>query len=149
MLKDKLSNAITDNNMGQGWIFLYFYDQVIIGRFSNDSLFFSTDNFDEKLCFEIHIFNKDKELRSTNGDDFCLILDSGEDLFLEEKLFFLGNKVTMNEDNTISTLSQYGRSISIPGKFEPNKTRLVIHHLFDKENGNLIGYRLVDIEGGA
>lgn len=151
MMKNKLINVLKQKGMSFAWVMLYFYDQLVIGKYENDVLVLMNDVYDESLCFQIHLFNKEKELRS-NGDFNFVELKSpvNKKFYLEEKFHVLGNK-TYVEDGT-TTFTQYGRKVKIPLVVKKqgvnHDVRLVVHHIFDEETGYVKGYRLVDIEGG-
>lgn len=149
-MKNKIISALKKFDMSFAWVMLYFYDQVVIGKYTNEELILICDKYDENLCYEVHLFNKEKELRC--GENFKFVeIESPKDekFFMEEKFFILGNKL-VKSDGYI-TLTQYGRKVSLPitlSKQEQLKRfRLVVHHLFDEETGYVNGYRLVDIEG--
>lgn len=151
MMKDKLLNVIESNDMSFAWVMLYFYDQVVMGKYENNQLVLMNEDYDETLCYQVHIFNKDKELRSSNDFDFIEIKSPKDSAFyMEEKFYVLGNKTLVEEGCT--TFTQYGRKIKLPVVVQTqgvnHNTRLVVHHLFDEKTGYLKGYRLVDIEGG-
>lgn len=151
MMKNKILEQLQKYEMKFSWIMLYFYDQVILGKYENEQLVFSTNDYDESLCYEIHLFNKDKEIRCGKDFDFKLIEDpESSEYYLEEKFYILGNKGEIN--NGFTTLTQYGRKVTLPLEIEvknaSHNARLVVHHLFDEEDGHLKGYRLVDITGG-
>lgn len=150
-MKDKLIAVLKQNNMSFAWVMMYFYDQVVMGKYEKEELLLLCDEYNEDLCYEIHLFNKEKELRAGSNFEFIEIKSPIEKRFyMEEKFFVLGNKAQISGDST--KLTQYGRMVKLPlilKNEKPNHDlRLVVHHLFDEETGYVKGYRLVDIEGG-
>lgn len=148
---DEIKKAIQENNMESAWIMIYFVDQVLMGRYIDGHIIFADTEYNENNILEVHIFNKEKELRSGNNLEFVPITDP-EDAknYFTEKFFILdevGNVETVN-GQTITTLGRNGRMVKIPMASNSVRPRLVVHHLFDEKKGNLKGYRLVDIEGG-
>ena len=147
---EKIKKAIQKNNMESAWIMIYFVDQVLMGRYKDGNIIFADTEYNENNILEVHIFNKEKELRSGNNLTFVEIPDP-EDAknYFTEKFFILDevkNVETVN-GQTITTLGRNGRMVKIPMAVPNNPLRLVVHHMFDKDTGFLEKYRLVDIEG--
>ena len=150
-MNNKITNVLKQYEISFAWVMLYFYDQVVMGKYQNDELVLVSDDYDETLFLEAHLFNKDKELRCSSDFNFVEIISpKDEKFYMEEKFHILGNKIHVDGDTTIFT--QYGRRIKLPlivkNKGVNHGVRLVVHHLFDEETGYVNGYRLVDIEGG-
>lgn len=148
MLKEKIEKVINDYNIQYADIMIYFYDQVVIGRYDNNVLFIPLQ-YDEELFQEIHIFNQDMELRwSSLSDEIIKIVDTEEKL--EESMYIIGNKSVVKDGYSIVT--QYGRKVVLPFKIQIKDAnhglRLDVHHLFD-DDASICGYRLVQIKGGA
>lgn len=141
MLEDKLLKVMKDNQIDQAFIMIYFFDQVVIGKFKNNELFIPVQ-YDETLCDEIHIFNKDKEIRWTREyNQFIEIIDT-KDIFREE-MYLIGNKSVVKDGYSVVT--QYGRQIILPFEVHiqhTNHLRLVVHNLFSEEDNYICGYRL-------
>lgn len=151
MMKNKLITILKQYEMSFAWVMLYFYDQVVMGKYQNEELILMSDNYDEALCFQVHMFNQEKELRSGNDFNYIEIKSpKNEKYYMVEEFHVLGNKTTVEGDST--TFTQYGRSIKLPLIVEKqgvnHGVKLVVHHLFDEETGYVKGYRLVDIKGG-
>ena len=171
-IAEVIKDAIIKYNIEKAYIMMYFYDKVVMGKVVDSKpLYAIKENgapvlteycFDDELCYEIHIFNKEKELRwhrleesTVDNMEFVLITDPKEDkilgeMFFEEKMFIIGSRgdrvIENGEDTTL--LGQYGREVILPFKVaEKVDLRLAVHHIFD-EDGSISGYRLVDIEGG-
>ena len=148
--------------MNRCWIMIYFYDRVVMGTYKDNALLLADPegeaplggyNPDMNLCYEIHIFNEEKELcwHRTDEDsyDFTETTDGSEENFFEEKMFIIGTSIKSMANGSVK-LCQSGREACLP--FKPlkntdNPLRLVVHHLFDDEGG-IKGYRLAGIEGG-
>ena len=148
---EKLISVIKQNDMQSAWIMIYFIDQVLMGRYKDGCIIFADTEYDEKNILEIHIFNKEKELRTGGNLEFVSIVDPEDDTYYFAEKFFILDEVKNEEiiDNqTITTFGRNGRIVKIPMISNGEKPRLVVHHLFDEKTGNLKGYRLVDIEGG-
>ena len=148
-MKNKIIESLKKHNMSFAWVMLYFYDQVVMGKYENNKLILTSDSYTEELCYEVHLFNRDKELRGSRDfdlEEFTTPFDG--EFHMEEKFFILGNKIS-EEDFIV--LTQYGRKIKLPilinEKMDFKKLRLVVHHLFNENTGYVDGYRLVDIEG--
>ncbi len=150
-----IKNQINNNKMNEAFIMVYFYDQVLIGRYENQDIIIK-DDFDESIVNEIHIFNEDKEIRwkrvcnnkldwGVEDNNFILIKDT-EDYF-EESMFLIGNK--SRREGQFTTISQYGRKMILPFEYDiqgGNHTlALIAHHLFNND-GSIGGYRLVNIK---
>lgn len=160
MLAQRIIQEIEKNKIDSAFIMMYFYDQIVIGKYYNDQLKFAIETpqlheseycFDDELCFEIHIFNTQKEIRWRKETDvFCIIEDPEKGEFFSEEMFILGTKKTMKIENGCTRLEQYGRVVCVPWEVEKknNPLKLVVHHLFDAKKAIITGYRLVDIKGG-
>jgi len=142
------------HHMEDAFVMIYFYDQVLIGKYDNYCMTMKED-YDETLINEIHIFDKEKEIRwkRTTGDinwqneyDHFIIIRDTED-FVEESMFLIGNKSI--KDGLFTVVTQYGRKMILP--FEcyiengHHRWALIVHHLFFSD-GSIGGYRLVDIK---
>lgn len=148
MLEEKIINEIKTHEMNKAFIMMYFFDKVIIGKYQNNELIIP-DSYNENLVDEIHIFNEDLEIRySREYDEFIEIRDTRD--YFEEKMYLFGNKSESVDDGTL--IKQYGREIILP--FQVNilnaqhNLRLVVRNLFDDNNTQICGYRLVGIIGG-
>lgn len=160
MLKEKIIEEIQKERMEDAFLMLYFYDQVVIGRYKEAQLYFAVDSpelhkteyrFDDTLCVEIHIFNREKEIRwRKEAGKFCVIYDTKD--FFDEDMFMIGNESRVS--NGCTKLVQYGRALCVPWEVEikkaekKNQLRLVVRHLFDDDKATIKGYRLVEIKGG-
>ena len=169
----QIAEAIKKYNIDKAYIMMYFYDKVVMGKVENSKPVYAIKEdgtpvladycFDDDLCYEIHIFNEEKELRwhrlEENNEDnieFVVITDTEDnvdlgEMFFEEKMFIIGSRgdrIIENGDGA-TLLSQYGREVILPFDVDKNSDlRLVVHHIFD-EDGSICGYRLLDIEGGV
>ena len=170
----QITEAIEKYNIEKAYIMMYFYDKVVMGEFvdgkSVDSkpVYAIKENgvptltdycFDDELCYEIHIFNDDIELRwhrledsSEDNMEFISITDPGEDMFFEEEMFIIGSRGDriIKSAGGATLISQYGREVILPFDVDLDENKdlkLVVHHIFDKD-GSISGYRLVDIKGG-
>lgn len=148
MLEEKIINEIKTHEMNKAFIMMYFFDKVIIGKYQNNELIIP-DSYNENLVDEIHIFNEDLEIRySREYDEFIEIRDTRD--YFEEKMYLFGNKSESVDGGTL--IKQYGREIILP--FQVNilnaqhNLRLVVRNLFDDNNTQICGYRLVGIIGG-
>lgn len=147
MLEDNILNIIKEKQMDYAFIMIYFFDQVIIGKYINNILFIPCQ-YNEELCDEIHIFNKDREIRWTREYDKYIEITDTKDFF-EEEMYLIGNKSEIKDGYSIVT--QYGREVILPFEINikhTNELRLVVHNLFSEEDSYICGYRLVDIVGG-
>lgn len=153
MLEDIILEQISDNNINDAYIMMYFFDKVIIGKYENKKLIIP-DTYDETLIDEIHIFNPSLELRyNKEANKFIKITDTID--FFEEKMFLIGNQSELIEKdgNKFTRVKQYGREIILPFNIDikdaNHNLRLVVHNLFDDEQCYICGYRLVNIIGGS
>ena len=162
-----INDVIEDHEIKKAYIMMYFYDKVVMGKVVDKKPVYAikengvpvlTDYcFDDELCYEIHIFNEETELRwhrsETDLEDnmeFIPITDPNKEMFFEEKMFIIGNRGEriIKTAGAATLLSQYGREVILPFIVDEKKDlRLVVHHIFDND-GSISGYRLVDIEGG-
>ena len=167
-VNNKIDNAIKKYNIKQAYIMMYFYDRVVMGKVVESKPVYAikengdpalTDYcFDDELCYEIHIFNTDIELRWHRSEEstaanmeFIPIKDPKDDeMFFKEKMFIIGSRgerIIKSASGT-TLLSQYGREVILPFDVDKEKDlKLVVHHIFD-EDGSIRGYRLVYIDGG-
>lgn len=150
MMNTRIVEFIRKNyNSKRVFIFLYFYDQFILGIFENNHLYM-IEHYEEKLLTEIHIFNEEKEYRGKTMNSLVEITDNQD--YFEEKMWIIGNKTKIQDQATIVT--QQGRKLVLPypivsfDQASKNPLRLVVRHQFSQESGDIIGYRLVNIESG-
>ncbi|MDO4467660.1 MAG: CRISPR-associated protein Csx19 [Bacillota bacterium] len=145
-----LKNTVEMNHMDFAWIMIYFTDKVVVGKYKKNELIFPTNELEKEKCVEVHIFNKEKELRADQSFEFQEI-KTFKDYFFSEDFFILGKDNQEEKEingHTFTTFKQNGREITLPVKKDNNGYRLEVHHLFDQETGNMSGYRLVDIKEG-
>ena len=172
-IKEKIIKEIEKHSIEKAYIMVYFYDKVVMGKVIGKEALYAIQKeerpvlseycFDDELCYEIHIFNREKELRwhrmeadSEENMEFVEIKDPEKnadlgEMFFEEKMFIIGSRGEriIKHGDKATLLGQYGREVILPFNVDEEKDlRLVVHHIFD-ENGNISGYRLVDIEGGV
>lgn len=151
MVKEMIISQLQQHHMQNAWVMLYCYDQVVIGKYENETLKMPAI-VNEEYCYEIHCFNQDKELRCGKNQQFICIEDSKDPLYImKESCFILGNQGRVTDGFT--ELMQYGRKVTLPVEIQvknaSHQWRLVVHHQFDENDGHLCGYRLVDLcEGG-
>lgn len=149
MMRDKIIGVINQYEMKEADIMIYFYDQVVIGKYDNHVLFIPGE-FDEDLFQEIHIFNDDLEIRWSSKFDTPVKIVSKKPYFKEE-MCILGNKSEVKDGYSIVT--QYGRKVILPFEVDIKNAnhdlKIKVHHLFDEETSAISGYRLVKIKGGA
>ena len=70
-MENKIIRALEKFNMSFAWVMLYFYDQVVMGKYANEKLILICDKYEKNLCYEVHLFNKEKELRC--GENFKFV----------------------------------------------------------------------------
>ena len=148
MLREKILDVLNIHHMDKAYIMIYFFDQVVIGKYS-DSVLFIPSEYNENLFDEIHIFNHEKELRWSRENECVSVIEDTHE-YLEESMYIIGNKSVIKEGYSI--VSQYGRELILPFEVdihhENNNLQLVVHHLFSNDVNSICGYRLVDIKGG-
>ena len=148
MLRKKILDVLNLHHMDKAYIMIYFFDQVVIGKY-NHSVLFIPSEYNEDLFDEIHIFNHEKELRWNRDNETVSVIEDTND-YLDESMYIIGNKSVIKDGYSIIT--QYGREVILPFEVDINQTnnnlRLVVHHLFSNDDNSICGYRLADIKGG-
>ena len=147
MLREKILNVLKLHHIDKAYIMIYFFDQVVIGKYNNSILFIPSE-YNENLFDEIHIFNHKKELRWNRENESVSVIEDTQD-YLVESMYIIGNKSVIKDGYSI--VSQYGREIILPFEVDihtNNNLQLVVHHLFSNDVNSICGYRLVDIKGG-
>ena len=149
MLEEKILNQIKSQNMNNAFIMIYFFDKVVIGKYENSQLFIPV-SYDEELFDEIHIFNKDLEIRWNKDHEKVSVIKDTNDYFTEE-MYLIGNSSDIKDGYTV--VKQYGREMILPFGYKIENAKhdlvLVVHNLFSDTENYIDGYRLVDIKGGS
>lgn len=145
-METKIIEALKQYDMKEAYILIYFIDKVVLGKYKDEKLFIPV-SYDESLCTSIHIFNKDKELRTNSLDNEFKQVPELEE-YLEECIYVIGSEYESYENYTIAR--QYGREIVLPFVVydtKKNSIRIQVRNYYG-EDASFSGYRLVNIIGG-
>lgn len=144
MNKSDILNKIKENGIKKAYVLATFYNNVCIGYYENDEIYFYNDvNF--KLCTEIRIFNKDLELKIIKIDEKIytkLIKDSDySDRLNDEYMYISGNKILATTEK-YTVIEQINKKIAVPLVLTENEVkdgiRLVVRNYCDTDKNNQV-----------